>query len=174
MTTLLGLAALWQFRSVVVIFLVSLALAAAVRPLAKRWSRRRGLVLRLALIFLFLLLLGSFGFLAVLGGGSAIREIRQLANSVAVQDAWQLPEWLQGGIIQQSLSERLPPPSQLFAAVTGDKGQLVLPAILGFTSGIAGFVSSVLIVLFLSLYWSLNQVHFERLWLSLLPPGQRN
>jgi predicted PurR-regulated permease PerM len=26
----------------------------------------------------------------------------------------------------------------------------------------------------LSLYWSSNQVHFERLWLSLLPAGQRN
>jgi predicted PurR-regulated permease PerM len=50
----------------------------------------------------------------------------------------------------------------------------VLPAILGFSRGVAGLVSSLIIVLFLSLYWSLNQAHFERLWLSLLPPGQRN
>ena len=28
-------------------------------------------------------------------------------------------------------------------------------------------------ILFLSLYWSINQIHFERLWLSLLPSGQR-
>jgi predicted PurR-regulated permease PerM len=125
------------------------------------------------LIFPFLLVLGSFGFLAVLGGGSVIREIKQLANTVAVQDEWKLPEWMQGGSIQQSLSAGLPPPSELFAAVTGDQGQFVLPTILGFTRGIAGLVSGVLVVLFLSLYWSLNQVHFERLWLSLLPPGQR-
>jgi predicted PurR-regulated permease PerM len=29
------------------------------------------------------------------------------------------------------------------------------------------------LVLFLSIYWSINQVHFERLWLSLLPAEQR-
>ncbi len=28
-------------------------------------------------------------------------------------------------------------------------------------------------ILLLSLYWSINQIHFERLWLSLLPSGQR-
>ena len=45
---------------------------------------------------------------------------------------------------------QLPPPSKLFEALTGDQGQLVLPAIL----------SGALII-------------FERLWLSLLPSGQR-
>jgi predicted PurR-regulated permease PerM len=34
-------------------------------------------------------------------------------------------------------------------------------------------MSGVLVILFLSLYWSINQIHFERLWLSLLPSGQR-
>jgi predicted PurR-regulated permease PerM len=34
-------------------------------------------------------------------------------------------------------------------------------------------VSGVLVILFLSIYWSINQIHFERLWLSLLPSGQR-
>jgi predicted PurR-regulated permease PerM len=130
--------------------------------------------MRLALIFLLVLAIGSFGILLVLGGGSAIREIKQLANTVAVQDAWKLPMWLQGSSIQLSLTSRLPPPSKLFAAITGDQGQLVLPAILGFSRGIAGLVSGLFVVLFLSLYWSLNQGHFERLWLSLLPPGQRN
>jgi predicted PurR-regulated permease PerM len=85
-----------------------------------------------------------------------------------------LPKWLQGGSIQSLLATRLPPPSKLFAALTGDQGQLVLPAILDFTRGMAGFLSATLIIIFLSLYWSLNQVHFERLWLSLLPPVQRN
>ena len=34
-------------------------------------------------------------------------------------------------------------------------------------------MSGVFIILFLSIYWSINQIHFERLWLSLLPSGQR-
>jgi len=90
-----------------------------------------------------------------------------------VMDEWRLPIWLEGSSFQQALFARLPPPSKLFEAVTGDQGQLVLPAILGFTQGIGGGVSGVLVILFLSIYWSINQIHFERLWLSLLPSGQR-
>jgi putative permease len=90
-----------------------------------------------------------------------------------VQDRWMLPIWLQGSSFQQTLVAQLPPPSKLFEAVTGDQGQLVLPAILDFTQGIGDIVSGVLVILFLSIYWSINQIHFERLWLSLLPPGQR-
>lgn len=67
----------------------------------------------------------------------------------------------------------MPPPSTLFEAVTGSQGQLVLPALFGFTQGIGGIVSGVLVILFLSIYWMINQIHFERLWLSLLPSGQR-
>jgi putative permease len=173
MTTLLALAALWQFRSVAVIVMASLALAAAVRPFAKHYGRQ-SIVLRLVLIFLFLLVLSGSGFLIVQGAGSIFSEIRQLANTLAVQDEWILPVWLQGADLQQLLEQRVPSPSKLFAALTGDQGQLVLPTILGFTRGIAGLVSGILIVFILSIYWSLNQAHFERLWLSLLPPGQRS
>jgi predicted PurR-regulated permease PerM len=67
----------------------------------------------------------------------------------------------------------LPTPDKLFEAVTGERGQLVLPAVLGFTEGIGSIASGVFLVLILSVYWSINQVHFERLWLSLLPSEQR-
>jgi predicted PurR-regulated permease PerM len=172
MTTLLALVVLWQFRMVVVYLLVSLALAAAVRPLVKHWTRQ-GLAVRLALILLYLIALGSIGFFLFLAGRSAISEIQQMTRAVSVQDEWRLPVWLEGTPFQLALIARLPSPSKLFEAVTGDQGQHVLPAILGFTQGIGGVVSGVLVVLFLSLYWTINQIHFERLWLSLLPPGQR-
>jgi putative permease len=173
MTTLLALASLWQFRTVAVIVLASLALAAAVRPFAKHYARQ-GFVLRLVLIFLFVLILGGSGFLIVQGAGSIFSEIRQLSNTLAEQDVWILPDWLQGTALPQLLEQRVPSPSKLFAALTGDEGQLILPTILGFTRGVAGLVSGVLVVLLLSIYWSFNQAHFERLWLSLLPPGQRS
>jgi len=172
MTTLLALVALWQFRIVVVYVLVSLALAATARPLVQRWARR-GWMVRVALLGLFLAALVSFGFLLFLGSVSATGEIEQLARRVAVQDEWRLPAWLKGSASEQVLDARLPSPGDLFKEFTGDKGQFVLPTILGFTQGLAGVVSGGFIVLFLSLYWSLNQAHFERLWLSLLPPEQR-
>ena len=172
MTTLLALVVLWQFRIVVVYVLVSLALAATVRPLIKGWSRR-GFMMRLALILLSLVGLGSFGFLISLAGRFVIGDVQQLAQTLSVQDAWRLPPWLEGSSFDKTLVARLPSPSKLFEAITGDKGQLVLPTILGFTQGIGGVVSGLFVILFLSIYWSINQIHFERLWLSLLPSGQR-
>jgi putative permease len=172
MTTLLALVVLWQFRIVVVYVLISLMLAAGLRPLAQRLVGRR-LLVRMAWILLYLLILGSFGVVLFLTSETAIQEIRQLASSLSVQDAWTLPSWLQGSTFQDALVAWLPPPSLLFQAVTGDQGQLVLPAILGFTQGIGSLVSAVLIISFLSIYWSINQAHFERLWLSLLPSEQR-
>jgi putative permease len=172
MTTLLALVVLWQFRIVVIYVLISLMLAAALRPLAARLEGR-SFVVRAAWILFYLVALGGFGFLLFLAGETAIKDIGQLAHALSAQDKWILPVWLQGSPFQLALVAQLPPPSKLFDALTGDKGQLVLPAILGFTQGIGDVVSGILIILFLSIYWSINQIHFERLWLSLLPSDQR-
>lgn len=172
MTTLLALVVLREFRIVVFYVLISLALAATVRPLFNRLVPR-GFVARMSWILLYLIALSGFGFLLFLTGRNAIHEIQQLAGTVSVQDEWRLPIWLDDSPFQQSLISRLPPPSMLFEAVTGEQGQLVLPAILGFTQGIGGIVSGVFVILFLSFYWSTNQIHFERLWLSLLPSELR-
>jgi putative permease len=172
MSTLLALALLWQFRLVVIYVLLSLMLAAALRPLIQR-PAGQALALRLGLILLNLVVLVSVAFLLVATIGAAIGEIEELAVQGAAQDGWRQPAWLQDRSLQQWLDTRLPPPSQLFAALTGDQRELVLPAVLGITQGVFSLLSSTLIVLFLSLYWSVDQNHFERLWLSLLPPGQR-
>ncbi|MBE0410059.1 MAG: AI-2E family transporter [Anaerolineales bacterium] len=172
MTTLLALAVLWQFRTVVIYLLISLMLAATLRPLVRHLGGR-GFVVRMAWILLYLVALVSFGFFLILIVDTTINEIQQLANIVSVQDEWLLPLWLEGSSLQQALVARLPVPSKLFEAVTGDQGQLVLPALLGFTRNIFGLVSGVLVILILSFYWSINQSHFEQLWLSLLPSTQR-
>lgn len=172
MSTLLALLLLWQFRTAVIYVLISLALAVAVRPLVKR-QPGRGLVRRLIVISLYLITLGGFGLSLFLIGGSTIRGIQELGQQLSTQDAWRQPVWLHGSSFQQLLDVWLPPPSKLFAAIIGDQGQLVLPAVLSFTQGVFSVLSGGLIVLFLSLYWSIDQVHFERLWLSLLPPEQR-
>lgn len=172
MTTLLALLLLWQFRTAVVYVLVSLALAAAVPPFIKRQAGQ-GLTMRLAVIFLTLITLASFGLLIFLSVGAAIRDIQELAQQVSVQEEWQQLEWLENSSFQQLVDTQLPPPSELFAAVAGDQGELILPTVLGFTQGIFSLLSGVFVILFLSLYWILDQIHFERLWISLLPPGQR-
>ncbi|CUS04868.2 conserved membrane protein of unknown function [Candidatus Promineifilum breve] len=172
MVTALGLMLAWQFRLVLVYIVFSLALAAALRPLVQRLSGRR-LAGRLSLILLYLVVLAGFGLLLVWSIASATGEIQALGNQLSVQDSWQQPQWLAGTSFQQLLDERLPSPSALFGAITGDEGQLVLPTLLGFTQNIISVISAAMVILFLSVYWSIDRIHFERLWLSLLPSGRR-
>ncbi len=172
LTTLLALLVLWQFRTVFIYLLISLTLAAALRPLANRIIGRRFFV-RAAWILLYLVILGGFGYILYVVSGIAITEIQALAHNVSSQDVWRLPTWLEGSVLQRTLMERIPSPGKLIEAITGSEGQLVLPALLGITKDIGSIVTGMLVIFFLSIYWSINQIHFERLWLSLLPSAQR-
>ena len=129
--------------------------------------------MRIAWILLYVLVLGGFVIIIFLTGKVAIAEVQDFGAGLSTKDAWTLPTWFEGTTFQQTLVSWLPPPSKLLAAITGEQGQLVLPTILGFLKGFGGVVAAMLIILFLSIYWSINQIHFERLWLSLLPSGQR-
>lgn len=172
LTTLLALVLIWQLRVVVIYVLVSLALAAAIRPLIKRLYGLK-LIVRLAWILLYLAILAAIGVLFFFAGKWALSEVQILGQSVSNQNTWVLPSWLEGSSFQQTLTSWLPTPNKLFTAITGDKGQLVLPAVLSFLQNTGSAVTGFIVILFLSIYWSINQVHFERLWLSLLAPDQR-
>jgi len=94
MTTLLALVVLWQFHIVIVYVLISLALAATVRPFVISWTRL-GIAARVALIFLFIISLGGFVYLIFLIGKFAIEDIQQLAQTLSAQGTWILPPWLE-------------------------------------------------------------------------------
>src|SRR4026207_439981 len=87
MTTLLALVVLWQFRIVVIYVLISLALAATVRPIARSESRRN-FVTRLFLILLYLVSIGTFGVLIFLVGRLFIRDLQELAQIISIQRTW--------------------------------------------------------------------------------------
>jgi predicted PurR-regulated permease PerM len=172
LTTLLSIVVIWQLRIVLIHLMVSLMIAATMRPLVARLIGKR-IIARLALLILYLAVFFVIGFLLYLTGEKAINEMQWFVYSLSEQDGWTLPIWLEGNTFFTGIIETFPPPSQLIEAITGSQGQLVLPAILGLSKGVGNIVSDVLVILFLTVYWILSQVHFERLWLSLLPSGQR-
>ncbi|MCE9644687.1 MAG: AI-2E family transporter [Chloroflexi bacterium] len=173
MTTLLAMAALWQFRMAAGYVLISLACAAAVRPVIL-FLAGRSFAKRLILLIFFAIGLGGLGFLIYLAAKSAAGEVQQLAQALSTQAAWNLPAWLAGSSLEKTLAAWVPTPGRIFEMViTGEQGQLVLPAVFNLTQGLGGILSGTLLVFFLSIYWSLNQIHFERLWLSLLSSDQR-
>jgi predicted PurR-regulated permease PerM len=171
MTTLLGLVALWQFRIVVVYLLLSLVIAATFRPVSRSESRQN-LRTRIFKVLQYVLGVVVVGLILFIIGRFLVNDFQQLTQSLSTDTAWMVPAWLQSGPMGQALVRWVPTPDDLFVAITGQPGA-AFSAILGFTEGIGGVISGLVISFFLSVYWSINQNHFERLWLSLLPANKR-
>ncbi len=171
LTTVLAIVVLWQFRTIIAYLLISLLLAATIRPLFSRLTGRR-VIVRLIWILVYIIILIGAGLLLFLVFRTSTSEIQELAKNVAVQDKWVIRIW-SGSSIHQTILSKLPSPSVMFQAIVGNEGELVLPALLGIAKGMGSVLTVVAIILVLSVYWSFNQVHFERLWLSLLPSDQR-
>jgi predicted PurR-regulated permease PerM len=167
MTTLLGLVALWQFRIVLIYVLLSLVIAATFRPISKS-ETRHNFWTRFRQVFQYILTLVVVGIMLFIVGRLLINDFQQLGENLSEETAWVLPGWLEGG----PLARWLPTPENLFRGITSQPS-MAFSAILGFTESIGNFLSGLVIALFLSVYWSVNQNHFERLWLSLLPGEQR-
>ncbi len=172
MAALLMLVVLWQLRMVVIYVLISLLVSSALRPLVKRLS---GLSFFWRLSWILIYVLGSAGFVFLIfsSGKAAITQIQILVRNLAVLDTWRVPYWLKQSMFNQVVVARLPPPSIFLEAVTGDEGQHVISVLFGLSRDIGSLVTGFLVILFMSIYWSINQVHFERLWLSLLPAAGR-
>lgn len=166
------LVVLWEFRAVVALFVLSLLAAAAVRPLIERVVKV-GLPLPLAMLLIYIALLGIVVLSLYAIRDSLIAEVQTLANYVAITYETRYPLWLEGTAAQQAVATRLPPPEQIYDALAGQDGEAMARALFGITQGVFAALGGLALVLVLSIYWSVDRERFERLWLSVLPAAQR-
>jgi|GEM_PF-3307760 len=171
--TLVSVVALWKVANALILFLLSLAVAASVRPavgafVAHRLSRVS------ALLLTYTPLIVITGGLTILAMEPMLVNINQAANDLMAFYTQTREAWLANQApFLQTLAQQLPPTEDLFAALQGEGGLGVLYATLAFTAQVADLLGALLIVVVLSAYWSLDHVHFERIWLSLLSGTRR-
>ena len=168
--TLLGLAVLWELRGPVLIFLLSLVVAAAARTPVD-YLIGRGLPKSLALAGTYLvglLLLAGIALAAVyLVSGELARatnDFQRLYHDAAARSS-NVP-WL-----KWIVADRLPPAEELLAALA--HGGQAFRLVVGTAFGVVSTLVNLVFVVVLSIYWTIDRTYFERLWLSLLPLPQR-
>ncbi len=162
----------WEFRAAVVLFIVSLVIAATVRPLVDWFSARR-LPRGLALLLTYIVCVGFIIALLVILSGPLLTDLQQLTRDVTSGYEQLRAQWPNGTPFQKSLAHQLPAASDLYAAITGPQGSTLLQTALGLTLGSFDLLGQLMISLVLSIYWSTDQEHFKRLWVSLLPVEMR-
>ena len=166
--TLALLVILWQFRSVGILLLVSLVLAAALRP-SVEFLINHGLPPTPARVLVYLSLVAGIGLGIFLLSGPLMKELQHLSNYLVVTYNVTYQTWSEGTSIQQAIVERLPG-DQLNETMLG---VAALQSLFGVTQSVATLIGGTVIIIALSLYWSVDRIHFERLWLSLLPAHRR-
>jgi len=172
-TTLVILILLWQFSGAIVLFALSLAVAAALRPSINYIAQRRKSK-RLALGIVYTVLIGSVvGSLLVISQFLA-RDLQTATDDFVTSYERALMVWPQEGtLFQQVLAEQLPPAPDLYQTLTSPEGVPALEGIFGVAQNFLSILGRIALIIILSLYWSTDQLRFERLGLSLLPNENR-
>jgi predicted PurR-regulated permease PerM len=170
--TLVGFVALWKLRVVVLVFLFSLWTAAALRPavdFVDHYVRRR----TVALLATYLAGLAILAGLALLAASPLANDLHRLGNDAVSAFEDLTRRWAEGSRMQRRIAERLPVPEHVYKELAGVTGMRALQNLVGFTFNLFGAIVHLIVIVVLSLYWSIDRVHFERLWLSLLSVESR-
>lgn len=170
MATLTVALLLYQFRGILLLFVLAVLVSAAIRPvvlfLVNRFHIPRvGATMAVYLTGTVIILLFLF-----VPGSALITELQTMFENIAVTYEARFPEWMEGTTIERAVAAELPPPEQLYETLVGPIfGQQVL----GLTRGLLGLIGGAGVVLVLSIYWTIDQARLERYWLSILPASYR-
>lgn len=170
--TLTGLAILWEFRGAALIFCMSLAIAAAVRPLVEFFIERRFPV-TLSVAATYLPLLAIVGGLIYVSLSRLGDEFNRIVDQSGAAYRQIDQHWRHGNWLEQEIAQSLPTMNNDKAAAQSGWEVGFAQTLLGLTLSFAGVAFDTLLIIVLSIYWSIDRVHFERLWLSLLSASTR-
>lgn len=170
--TLLGVFILLKFPEVLVMVIISLAVAAATRPIVE-WLTERGMKHGLAVLLTYLAVISVFVGILILAGEPLLVDLQKLTDAVLHWYEQVYLSWPHGNDFQKMVSGQLPPPEQVYTLLAGSQGTGLAKGLFSIVARFAGPLSQVFAAIILSIYWTMDRLHFERLWQSLLPVNSR-
>ncbi|MDQ3247945.1 MAG: AI-2E family transporter, partial [Chloroflexota bacterium] len=162
----------WQLRSIVLLFMMSVIIAAiARRPIDRLMNRKVSRSVAILIVYL----LGIGGLVAIIYGvsGPLAGELSAISQDIVTEYSKLQSTWQSGSRIGPVVSNRLPSPEQFATFIGSDETAALTQVLLGATQGFFNGLTQFLLALVVSIYWTVDQLRFERLWLSLLPAGGR-
>lgn len=172
LATLAFILLVWQLRSIVLLFLFSLLIAATLRSPVEALIQR-GMRRWLSVLLIYgLVIVGVTIWLGLLLMPLA-HELARLAQAVALLYERTYALIKAGMGADSALFGRLPSSTAVGQLLLENQPATLAKHLLGFTQSFAFLIGQAILALVLSVYWTVDRLHFERLWLSLLAPEQR-
>ncbi len=172
LATLTLLYVVYRLEAVVLLFVLSVVVAAAMRKPMLALKQRR-IPRSAAILLLYVLVLSVLGALIYFLGAPlgeeltrAGQQIPQFYDTLVANGQASNTQW------QQVLADRLPRIHQIVSSV-GERGPQIAYQVVGLSYGIFNVAISLLAILTLTFYWLIDEDRFVRLWLMLLPVQQR-
>jgi putative permease len=170
--TIALVAVFWQLHAVLLIFLLSVAIAATLgHPIESLASHgwRRGVAIATVYVLVF-------GFLLALAFTAAYFVFFEL--DPLVQDLVRVYGNVQSTLLgfaspRTAWVGRLPSTDQIARWWAGDEATVAMVNVATLLTHTGRMITEFMLSIFLSLYWTADRNRFERLWFSLLPAEQR-
>lgn len=172
MLTLLVLILAWRFRTMVGLLVIALIITASLRPIVNMLSKQR-IPSSISMLLIYLLGFVSLAGLAILMFPQLNVDIRTALDDFNQTNKAIYRQVVESSALTGSSSQILPPPVLGNNLLPGLRRSQVIQMLIGTTSNLVGFLSQLVIVLFVSIYLAVDQLRFTRLWLSIFPPGSR-
>jgi putative permease len=174
LATLALLLVVYRLGQVVLLFVLSIILAAAINKGATSLEKR-GFGRGYAILTWYLVIVGVLALGIYLFGGSLGDELQTIGERFPQRYDVLLTRFQNSGVDwQEGLARRLPTTDAILQGL-GEGGATEIGfQLAGLTSGILNVVVSLIAILTLTFYWLVDQDRFERLWLTLLPVQQRS
>jgi predicted PurR-regulated permease PerM len=169
LATLAALVLLWRFSLAIVLFLLSLVVASAIRPavsrlIARGVPRRRALSIVYGTLVVLIVALSAF-VLPRVGG-----DLQRMADDIFNAYERSKMEWPRGGTqVQRIVAAQLPPAEEFFEEFSTENGMASIFGVLGVAQNMLNAVALAGIVIVLSMYWSADRRRLQHLSLSMLP-----
>lgn len=174
LATLALLFVFYRLGQVVLLFVLSIILAAAISKGAVVLENR-GLSRGYAILVWYLVIVGVLGLGIFLLGGPLGTEIQTIGERFPQRYDRLISSFQRSGIgWQEGVAQRLPTTDAVLRGLSDGGASEIGFQIAGLTSGILNLVVSLIAILTLTFYWLIDQDRFERLWLTLLPVQQRS
>ena len=170
--TLSAVVLLWRFSSEVTLFVLSLVVAAALRPLIAGLALR-GMRPTLAVLLVFVMGVGAAVVLVLVVSNPFVTEMGQASTAIADSYVAIKAQGASNSGILGAISNELPPLQDLYSVASSTKGAAGIATLLGATAGLFDAFTKLALILVLSVYLSIDYIRFQRLWLSLIPVKQR-
>jgi len=172
LATLAAVLVMWQLSEIVILFIISLAVAAMMRAPAEALTRR-GWRPSLAMLAVYATGIGLPLLLLAWVGWWMSGEIDSVLKEGITLYARLYSRLRSGGEMTTALSDRLRDPATLNALFGEGNDTLFVGSAVKAVSSVGTVVSQLLIAVVVSIYWTADRARFERLWLSLLSPNAR-